>query len=293
MEQTARIEPSRKDLDYKELLTNEILKILNSVKDSENKQRQEITNLKRTAKKVIVLLVCTCTIIMISTITYLTASTSVREPYTGGYLVENLQGDAINTWISWDIVPGQVLHVNIVNQAHIPEEKINVIKGAILSKSTISLDNSIFKESAGGSSTYYLGWEGAIASENGVATKYYLPANFDVTVLQQDVGDVTIYLMREQSPDGLSGLTKNVADGNQILRSKITIFEADKLSDNQIAAVMRHEFGHALGLAHSGASYDLMHATIQTNYPYISACDMQALSSLYDGDESSQIICTR
>ncbi|HJU13284.1 MAG TPA: matrixin family metalloprotease, partial [Candidatus Nitrosotalea sp.] len=181
----------------------------------------------------------------------------------------------------------------IVNQAHVTPEKIDVIRGAILSKGTVNLDNSLFKGSASGSSTYYLGWEGAIKSEKGTPTKYYLPADFDVTALQQNVGDVTIFLIKEQSPDGLSGFTENIADGNQILRSKITIFEADKLSDNEIGAVARHEFGHALGLAHSAAPYDLMHATIQTNYPYISPCDLQALSLLYDGEDSRKVICTK
>ncbi len=54
---------------------------------------------------------------------------------------------------------------------------------------------------------------------------------------------------------------------------------------------MRHEFGHAMGLAHSTASEDLMHATIQTDYPYISQCDIDAITGLYNGDQRSQVVC--
>ncbi|MDE1767724.1 MAG: matrixin family metalloprotease, partial [Thaumarchaeota archaeon] len=62
----------------------------------------------------------------------------------------------------------------------------------------------------------------------------------------------------------------------------ITIYDANKLTDNQLATIVRHEFGHALGLPHAIDPQDLMHATIQTDYPYISECDIDAVQSLYD-----------
>jgi hypothetical protein len=36
-----------------------------------------------------------------------------------------------------------------------------------------------------------------------------------------------------------------------------------------------------------------MYPTITTDYPYISDCDLDAISSLYDGGESSQVICEK
>ena len=59
------------------------------------------------------------------------------------------------------------------------------------------------------------------------------------------------------------------------------------------SAIVRHEFGHAMGLAHSTAPEDLMHATIETDYPYVSPCDINAVTALYDGSDSSQVICTK
>lgn len=93
--------------------------------------------------------------------------------------------------------------------------------------------------------------------------------------------------------DGYSGFTKSIADEsqNQILKSEITIYEVDKLSNAQFEAILRHELGHALGLAYSTAPEDLMHPTIETEFPYISGCNIDAIVSLYDGGKKSEVIC--
>ena len=75
------------------------------------------------------------------------------------------------------------------------------------------------------------------------------------------------------------------------LKSDITIFDVDNLTDNQLTTITRHEFGHALGLAHSTAFEDLMAQTVITEYPYISECDVDAIILLYDGGKSSQVVC--
>ncbi|MDE1829960.1 MAG: hypothetical protein KGI25_06540, partial [Thaumarchaeota archaeon] len=43
--------------------------------------------------------------------------TNILTNYKTGYLIQNLQGNTINTWVSWNIPPDRVLHVDIVNQA--------------------------------------------------------------------------------------------------------------------------------------------------------------------------------
>jgi len=43
--------------------------------------------------------------------------------------------------------------------------------------------------------------------------------------------------------------------------------------------------------AHSTAPEDLMYPTIETNFPYISDCDIDAMEKLYDGGNTSEVIC--
>lgn len=213
--------------------------------------------------------------------------------YNSNYVIQNLQGSVVNTWVSWNLVQGQVLHVNIVNDANLPEDKINAIKDAILSNGTVTVDDSLINEGPSGTSSIrYKGWDGALVNlESDPAAKFYIPQNFDITNDSNSAGDIVITLTNDENPDGLSGLTKSIADGNQVLKSQITIYVASKLSDDQLGAITRHEFGHALGLAHSTDPEDLMHAVIQTDYPYISGCDIAAIKGLYEGDERSQVAC--
>ena len=214
--------------------------------------------------------------------------------YNSNYIIQNLQGDTVNTWVSWHLVTGQVLHINIINEANISPDKIFAIKDAILSTQTVTLDDSLLhKGPEGTSSVYYKGWEGALDVASVQTTQFYIPQKFDIADSSGGAGEILIKLTNDKNPDGLSGYTKSIADGNQILKTTITIYNAGQLSANQLGAITRHEFGHAMGLAHSSAPEDLMHATIQTEYPYISGCDIDAIKSLYDGNKKSEVICKK
>ena len=214
--------------------------------------------------------------------------------YNSNYVIQNLQGDTINTWIAWRLTTGQVLHIDIENDANLSQEKINAIKDAILSTQTVTLDDSLLhKGPPGTSSVYYKGWEGALTAAYAQTTKFYLPQKFELSESSGGAGEILIKLTNDENPDGLSGYTKSLADGNQILKTTITIYNANQLSANQLGAITRHEFGHAMGLAHSSAPEDLMHATIQTDYPYISGCDIYAIKGLYNGNEKSQVVCQK
>jgi predicted Zn-dependent protease len=124
------------------------------------------------------------------------------------------------------------------------------------------------------------------ASQN--PTKMVVPQKFEYVSPNNGIADVTIKLVSQRDGDGYSGYTQSVVDQNQILKSTITIYDIENLSTNQITTIVRHEFGHAMGLAHTTAIEELMAPTITTNYPYISPCTVDALVKLYDGNQKSE-----
>jgi hypothetical protein len=212
-----------------------------------------------------------------------------------GYVIQNLRGDTIDTWLSWRLVPDAVLTVGIVNANNYPD-KVELIKEVILSEESIEIDDSLLHKGLPGStSVYYVGWTGALKNAAKNPTQLYIPSKFEVIESVQGEGDITIVLASEKNGDGYSGYAKSIADEaqNQILKSTITIFEVDKLSDEQFKTILRHEFGHAIGLAHSTAPEDLMAPVIQTQYPYISECAISSIIKLYDGSKKSQVICEK
>ena len=214
--------------------------------------------------------------------------------YNSRYLIQNLKGDTVDTWISWRLPDGRVINVNIINKADVSDEAINAIKESILSTQGIEIDDSLLhKGPQGSSSTYYKGWAGALEKATVRPTEFYIPTEFKVTNSNSQAGDVVITLVKEKDPDGYSGFTQSITDNNQILKSSITIYEADKITKEQMGVIIRHEFGHAIGLAHSTAPEDLMAPIIKTGYPYISDCDINAIQALYDGKKTSQVVCEK
>ncbi|MBS3923133.1 MAG: matrixin family metalloprotease [Nitrosarchaeum sp.] len=212
-----------------------------------------------------------------------------------GYVIQNLRGDTIDTWLSWRLVDGSTLNVNLVDGQKYPD-KAEIVRTVLLSEESIEIDDSLLhKGPKGVTSTYYVGWAGALADAAKSPTEMYIPHKFNLIESQKGEGDITIRLTTMKSGDGYSGYTKSIADDvqNQILKSEITIFEVDKLSKAQFETILRHELGHALGLAHSTAPEDLMHPTIETNYPYISQCNIDAMISLYDGGKKSEVVCEK
>lgn len=208
------------------------------------------------------------------------------------YLIQNLRGDTTDTWVSWNIIPNRALTFTILEESNISEEKINAIKNAILSEKSLQIDNSILHEGSKGTfSTYYVGWQGAMQQASKSQTKMIIPQKFEYVESNNGVADITIKLDTQRNGDGYSGYTKSVVDENQILKSIITIYDVEKLSTEKIATITRHEFGHALGLAHSTAPESLMFPTITTDYPFISPCMLDAIKELYDGNQKSEVVC--
>ncbi len=262
--------------------------------------REEQKNKKLSKKNISIIAGAAITIAIITTGYSILVVDLVGQQYQmtnlgeirSNYVVQNLKGDTIDTWLSWRLVDGSIINVNLIDGQKYPD-KVDIVKSVILSEEAIEIDNSLLhKGPKGTTSTYYVGWAGALASTS-TPSEFYIPQKFNVIESSGGEGDITIKLTSQSSGDGYSGFTKSIVDDaqNQILKSEITIYEVDKLSKAQFETILRHEFGHALGLAHSTAPEDLMHPTIETNYPYISDCDIDAIVSLYDGGKKSEVTC--
>jgi hypothetical protein len=223
---------------------------------------------------------------------YLSTLNEVEDPLMKSrYLIENLKGDTIDTWKFWKINHGSKFYVNLVNSDFLTEEQMVVVKDVIHSDESLEIDNSIsHKGPKGISSTFYLGWGGALRSIS-EPTKYPIPVDFEINESTIEAGNVNIVFSNSRDTDGYSGFTKSVVDGDNILKSTITIYDTKNLSKNQLATILRHEFGHAIGLAHSTAPEDLMSPLITTPTPYISECDLDAVRALYDGNFEDKVVC--
>jgi len=214
--------------------------------------------------------------------------------HNSGYLIQNLKGDTIDTFLSWRLVQNDILHINILNADKFEPEKLEAVKKALMSEEIIEIDNSLLHKGPKGTvSEYYNGWLGALIAAEKDGTELYIPVNFDVIESRGGEGDITIELVNAINPDGFTGWANSIADAsqNQILKSRITIYDVDNLSPTQLEAITRHELGHAFGLAHSSAPEDLMYPQIETEFPYISECDVDAIHELYNGAKSSAVVC--
>ena len=197
------------------------------------------------------------------------------------YTIENLQGSTTDDYKYWNVASNTPLVVNIINNAGVSDQNIQAVKNAITSTETVSDGSSQAK--------YFKGWQGAVQTIPD--TKHYIPERFNIIQSSSSEGQIVITLSTIKDGNGYSGITKTIVDGNQILKAFITIYDADKLTDVQTESIVRHEFGHALGLPHTSNTSDLMYDSITTNHSYISVCDTEALQKLYNEVKPSEGFC--
>jgi hypothetical protein len=207
------------------------------------------------------------------------------------FVIEDLQGSSTGNFIHWNIQNGSPLTVNIKNSNNVSDQKIQDIKNAIISTDRITEDNSLlYNTQSGMKSEYFKGWQGALETMF-TNTKYNIPEKFNLIQSNNGDGDIVVTLSTLKSEDGYSGITRTIVNGNQILKAFITIYDSDKLTDSQLESIVRHEFGHALGLPHTDNPADLMYESIMTSNSYITECDINAVEKLYNDVQPSGNFC--
>ncbi|KFM18814.1 peptidase M10A protein [Marine Group I thaumarchaeote SCGC AAA799-P11] len=221
--------------------------------------------------------------------------TIYKDELRSGYFIQNLRGDTIDTWISWNVVGDDLFHVHLQDSPEVTDRLQQAVVDVIMSDDSFLIDDSEqHKGPKGTVSRYYLGWQGALNSID-ANTERDIPKNLHFHVTDKCEGNVIIYLKNYASADGFSGFTNSIVDesNNQILKSTITIYDVDSLSAEGFKTILRHELGHSFGLAHSTAQEDLMHPVILTNYPYISDCTLDGIIHLYDNNDESSVVCDK
>ena len=274
-EMNLELEKKTKELENNHFTENEVIK----------KKIEDRKNLKLNKKHVI--LITTVCIFLIGIIILYPNQQPKRIGLGSEYLIENVKGERVETWTAWNLVEGDPFHIQVLASPEVTPERLQVIKDDVLSNETFTV----------GDLTYYKGWAGALAAVSSLNHTLVIPSHFDVMETNTGSGNIVIKLTSLENADGYAGYTKSIADGtqHQILKADITIYNADKISNDELAIILRHELAHGFGLGHADDENDLMFPNVQAYAPYgyISECDVEAMAGLYDGNERSHVICTK
>ncbi len=213
---------------------------------------------------------------------------------SGKFIIEDLNGQEVNAQVSWHATEGnEPFHVDIINSDLLPPEKIKVIKNAVLSEEAVEIPNSALKKSpAEVKTTYYKGWRGALMKASEESTSLNIPVNFQIMETNEQIDEISIILSKDR-PHDIHSNTKSIvdADNHQILKSIITIYDVENLHDIELSAIIRHEFGHAIGLYPFGTKDKLTYHVYEPTYAYVSECNIEDIISLYN-EQPNQHVCT-
>ena len=167
-----------------------------------------------------------------------------------------------NSLLIWE--ESQYINVAITSDFDIDYKTIQTIKEVIESKKQ---DNSEF-----------FGWNQALLfiSEK---TKTNIPL-LKLTENMEEA-NVIIELSKSNGPKNMDGITQYQITDKKISQSTVIIYNFDELKQEQLEMIVRHEFGHVLGLGHTTNSLDLMFPVLDSEFSLISLFDLDTLSEIY------------
>jgi hypothetical protein len=186
----------------------------------------------------------------------------------------------IKTFLPWEPHDDKTLSVSIIKLTSLSPDQLSSAKKAIVGYGTIEFN---------GSHTY-VSWSEALQAISEDNTKNPFPKTISLLPDDNENADILIYITDEKNPI-YSGYTSNVIENQKIVKSNIIIYDINSLDDQEISSIVRHEFGHALGLKHSDFANDLMFGTVPVP-SYVSECHIGALLDLYDGKIKNSSSCS-
>ena len=183
----------------------------------------------------------------------------------------------INTFLPWK-TQDKTLYVSIIKETPLSADQLSNIKKAITGYGTVKFDDT----------ETFVSWNEALQTTSQYTTKISMPTNI-VLLSDNSEADITISITDKKN-ENYSGYTTHVIENDRIIKSNITIYDINSMTGKQISSIVRHEFGHALGLAHADSPDDLMYGVIQVP-SYVTECDLDTLLTLYDGNVKNSSNC--
>lgn len=166
----------------------------------------------------------------------------------------------------WDLESEKTLHILINSDSEISESKKIIINEVIMSDKTVMINHE----------NYFIGWKSALEQ---IPYSDNMPIKLMFTDDEKSANIISINFKDESSE--FDGYTKFELNNNKIVKSHITIYNSNNLSDVEFEKILRHEFGHGLGLAHSENINDIMYPILDQTNIYITNDNISALSILY------------